>query len=50
MRTLFVGNLPKRGWVDGPYDGPSWTQSYHTYAITSATLFITLDGKYDGLS
>ena len=32
------------------HDGPSWTLSSHTYAITSAALFITLDGKYDGSS
>ena len=31
-------------------DGPSWTLSSHTYAISSAALFITLDGKYDGPS
>ena len=24
--------------------------AYHTYAISSAALFITLDGKYDGPS
>ena len=41
------------GWTDlatdhrGQY-GPSWTPSSHTYAISSAALFITLDGKYDG--
>ena len=23
---LITGNLPKRGWVDGPRDGPSWSQ------------------------
>ena len=45
--TLFVGNLSKRGWVD---DGPSWTPSSYTCAISSAALFITLDGKYDGPS
>ena len=28
-------------------DGPSWTPSSHTCAISSAALFITLDGKYD---
>ena len=32
------------------HDGPSWTPSSHTYAISSAALFITLDGKYDGPS
>ena len=32
------------------YDGPSWTPSSHTCAISSAALFITLDGKYDGPS
>ena len=31
-------------------DGPSWTPSSHTYAISSAALFITLDGRYDGPS
>ena len=32
------------------HDGPSWTPSSHTYAISSAALFITLDGRYDGPS
>ena len=32
------------------HDGPSWTPLSHTYAISSAALFITLDGKYDGPS
>ena len=32
------------------HDGPSWTPSSHTYAISSAALFITLDNKYDGPS
>ena len=32
------------------HDGPSWTLSSHTCAISSAALFITLDGKYDGPS
>ena len=32
------------------HDGPSWTPSSHTYAISSNTLFITLDGSYDGPS
>ena len=32
------------------HEGPSWTPSSHTYAISSASLFITLDGKYDGPS
>ncbi|TMW99381.1 hypothetical protein EJD97_002657, partial [Solanum chilense] len=31
-------------------DGPSWTPLSHTCAISSATLFITLDGRYDGSS
>ena len=31
-------------------DGPSWTPSSHTCAISSAALFIPLDGKYDGPS
>ena len=30
--------------------GPSWTPSFHTCAISSAALFITLNGKYDGSS
>ena len=25
-RTLFTGNLSKRGWVDGPRDGSSWSR------------------------
>ena len=32
------------------HDGPSWTPSSHICAISSAALFITLDGKYDGSS
>ena len=32
------------------HDGPSWTPSSHTCAISSAALFIPLDGKYDGPS
>ena len=32
------------------HDGPSWTSSSHICAISFAALFITLDGKYDGLS
>ena len=32
------------------HDGPSWTPSSHTCAISCAALFITLDGKYDGPS
>ena len=32
------------------HDGPSWTPSSHTCAISFAALFITLDGKYDGPS
>ena len=32
------------------HDGPSWTPSSHTCAISSAALFITLDGRYDGSS
>ena len=31
-------------------DEPSWTPSSHTCAISSAALFIPLDGKYDGPS
>ena len=32
------------------HDGPLWTPSSHTYAISSSALFITLDGRYDGSS
>ena len=32
------------------HDGPSWTPSSHTCAISSIALFITLDGKYEGQS
>ena len=32
------------------HDGPSWTPSSHNCAISSCSLFITLDGKYDGSS
>ncbi|TMW89057.1 hypothetical protein EJD97_017701, partial [Solanum chilense] len=32
------------------HDRPSWTPSSHTCAISSAALFITLDGRYDGSS
>ncbi|TMX01064.1 hypothetical protein EJD97_025286, partial [Solanum chilense] len=32
------------------HDGPSWTPSSHTCAISSTALFITLDGRYDGSS
>ena len=32
------------------HDGPSWTQSSHTYANSSAALFIILDRRYDGSS
>ena len=32
------------------HDGPSWTPSSHTYEISSAAFFITLDDKYDGPS
>ncbi|TMW81306.1 hypothetical protein EJD97_010479, partial [Solanum chilense] len=32
------------------HEGPSWTPSSHTCAISSASLFITLDGRYDGSS
>ncbi len=31
------------------HDGPSWTPSSHTLQICSAALFITLDGRYDGM-
>ena len=48
--------MPKRGWVDGPRDGPSWSRrtvmdSVVPYlAISSAALFNPLDRKYDGPS
>ena len=29
------------------HDGPSWIPSSHAYAISSAALVITLDGRYD---
>ena len=29
------------------HDGPSWTPSSHAYSISSAALFIILDGRYD---
>ena len=29
------------------HNGPSWIPSSHTCAISSAALFITLDGRYD---
>ena len=32
------------------HEGLSWTPSSHTCEISSAALFITLDGKYDGPS
>ena len=32
------------------HDERSWTPSSHTCAISSAALFITLDGRYDGSS
>ena len=32
------------------HDGPSWTLSSHSCAISSAALFTTLDSKYDGPS
>ena len=32
------------------HDGLSWTLSSHICAISSATLFITLDGMYGGSS
>ena len=30
------------------HDGPSWIPSSNTCAISSASLFITLNGRYDG--
>ncbi|TMX05611.1 hypothetical protein EJD97_015269, partial [Solanum chilense] len=32
------------------HDEPSWSPSSHTCSISSAALFITLDGRYDGSS
>ena len=32
------------------HDGPSWTPSSHTCAISSSALFITLDDRYGGSS
>ena len=32
------------------HNRPSWTPSSHTCAISSAALFINLDGRYDGSS
>ncbi|TMW97924.1 hypothetical protein EJD97_004779, partial [Solanum chilense] len=32
------------------HDGLPWISSSHTCAISSAALFITLDGRYDGSS
>ena len=32
------------------HEGPSWTLSSHTCSISSTSLFITLDDRYDGLS
>ena len=53
---LITGNMPKRGWIDGPRDGPSWSQrivmdSVVPYKeISSVALFIPLNGKCDGPS
>ncbi|TMW88292.1 hypothetical protein EJD97_018757, partial [Solanum chilense] len=32
------------------HDGQSWTPASHTYENSSAALFITLNGRYDGSS
>ncbi|TMX03039.1 hypothetical protein EJD97_018675 [Solanum chilense] len=32
------------------HDGPSWTPSYNTCAISYGAFLITLDGRYDGSS
>ncbi|TMX05323.1 hypothetical protein EJD97_024625 [Solanum chilense] len=46
--------MKKRGWVDGPSDGPSRLRRAVMDSIvpyfenSSASLFITLDGRYDG--
>ena len=48
--------MSKRGWVDGPRDGSSWSRwsvmgFVVPYFVNSYdTLFITLDGSYDGSS
>ncbi|TMW83057.1 hypothetical protein EJD97_003119, partial [Solanum chilense] len=54
IRTLFAGNLSNAaGSTDlatdrRGHDGPSWTPSSHTCAISFAALLITLDDRYDG--
>ncbi|TMX01699.1 hypothetical protein EJD97_023881 [Solanum chilense] len=48
--------MSKRGRVDGPRDGSSWSRRAVIdsvvlyFANSSVALFITLDGMYDGLS
>ena len=55
-RNLFAENLSKRGWVNGPRDGSSWSRRavmdsiVPYFANSSTALFITLDGRYDGSS
>ena len=43
MRRIVTVTTDRHG-----HDRPSWTPSSHTCAISSASLFITLDDKYDG--
>ncbi|TMW81579.1 hypothetical protein EJD97_008832, partial [Solanum chilense] len=56
QRTLFALNLSKRDWVDGPGDGSSWSRRavmdsvVPYFANSSVSLFIILDGRYDGSS
>ncbi|TMW94290.1 hypothetical protein EJD97_010475, partial [Solanum chilense] len=48
--------MSKFGWVDGPGDGSSWSRRdvmdsvVPHFANYSSSLFITLDGRYDGSS
>ncbi|TMW87238.1 hypothetical protein EJD97_020237 [Solanum chilense] len=48
--------MSKRGWVDGPSDGLSWSRRavmdsvVPYFANSSTALFIILDGRYDGSS
>ncbi|TMW84000.1 hypothetical protein EJD97_000268 [Solanum chilense] len=48
--------MSKRGWVDGPRDRSSWSRRdvmdsvVPYFANSSYSLFITLDGRYDGSS
>ncbi|TMW80543.1 hypothetical protein EJD97_018558 [Solanum chilense] len=48
--------MSKRGWVDGPRDGSSWSRwAVMDFVVpyfenSSTILFIILDGRYDGSS